>query len=232
MQLALRGLASVIVQLMVLYIALIGPAGLLVGAWTWPRGLQLIASYGALVSAATLWLAWIAPKSLEARLTPPFSASQPAADIWATALILIALVLSVVAVPLDVFAWQLMPAPPAFLQTLAGWSAFTGFALIVWVIFTNQFAILNVVDQSGKGQTVVQSGPYALVRHPMYLAAMIMQAGASLWLGSTASLIMLAPVFAALSMRVKVEEQVLMATLPDYAAYCAARRYRILPFVW
>ena len=232
MQLLIRGLANVAVQLAVLYVALVGPAGLLVGDWAWSRAVHLIVTYGALVSAATVLLAWLAPKSLEARLTPPFSAAQPRADVWATSVILLALLASVAFVPLDVFVWRLLPAPPPALAACGGWIALAGFALIVWVIFENEFAILNVQDQSGAGQRVVASGPYALVRHPMYLSALIMQAGASLWLGSLASLVMLVPVALTLSVRVAVEERMLRDTLPGYDAYCQTRRYRIVPLIW
>ncbi|MBO9453294.1 isoprenylcysteine carboxylmethyltransferase family protein [Tropicibacter sp. R16_0] len=232
MPLVIRGLLNVAVQLVVLYAALIGPVRLVSGSWMWARGVELILTYGALVSAATVMLAWLAPKSLEARLTPPFSAAQPTEDFWATVVILIALLASVVFVPMDVFVWQLLPPPAPWVASIGGWIAFAGFALIVWVIFVNQFAILNVEDQSGVGQRVVVSGPYALVRHPMYLSALIMQAGAGLWLGSPASLVMLVPVFLALSVRVIVEERMLLDTLPGYESYCQIRRYRILPLIW
>jgi protein-S-isoprenylcysteine O-methyltransferase Ste14 len=232
MPLVVRGLLNVVVQLTVLFVALIGTAASVSGSWMWPRGIELIVTYGALVSAATVMLAWWAPKSLEARLTPPFSAAQPTQDFWATVAILVTLLVSVVFVPIDVFAWHLLPPPVPWVASIGGWVALVGFALIIWVLFANQFAILNVEDQSSSGQNVVDVGPYAFVRHPMYLSALIMQAGAGVWLGSTASLIMLGPVFAALSLRVAIEERVLLDTLPGYAAYCETRRFRILPGVW
>lgn len=232
MHLLIRGLASVAVQLVILYAALVGPAGLLVGDWTWPRAIQLIATYGALVSAATVLLAWLSPKSLEARLTPPFSAAQPRADVWATAVILLVLLASAAFVPLDVFVWRFLLPPSPLFAALGGWIALAGFALIVWVVFVNEFAILNVEDQSSAGQRVIASGPYAFVRHPMYLSALIMQAGAGVWLGSLASLVMAVPVFLALSVRVTVEERMLLDTLPGYDTYCQTRRYRIVPLIW
>lgn len=232
MGLILRGLAASATQLILLYVLLIVPAGLIAGEWLWPRGIQFLATYAVLLGASTVIMALIAPQSLEARLRRPSSAEQPVADKLATTGVLAALALSVVFVPLDVFGWHVLGAPSARVASFAGWVAVAGYALCLWVIYVNAFAIPIVEDQSKVGQILVSSGPYVLVRHPMYLSFLLMQAGTGVWLGSVASLFMLLVTFAALIPRVFIEERMLIDTLPGYNAYRASTRPRILPFVW
>lgn len=232
MNLVLRGLAGAATQLVLIYVLMIAPAGLVAHEWLWPRGIQFLTTYAVLLGVSTVIMALIAPQSLEARLRSPASAEQPVADKLATTGVLAALALSVAFVPLDVFWWQVLGAPSARIASLAGWVAVAGYALCLWAIFVNAFAIPIVEDQSGAGQTLVTSGPYKLVRHPMYLSFLLMQAGAGVWLGSLASLGMLFVTFAALVPRVIVEEHMLIETLHGYSDYRAAIRRRILPFVW
>jgi protein-S-isoprenylcysteine O-methyltransferase Ste14 len=105
-----------------------------------------------------------------------------------------------------------------------------GFWLIFWVFRANSFASSTI--ELSAGQRVIDTGPYALVRHPMYAAALVMFLGVPLALGSWWGLLTLPPLTAVLVVRLLDEEVFLARNLPGYAEYCAKVRYRLLPSVW
>jgi protein-S-isoprenylcysteine O-methyltransferase Ste14 len=83
------------------------------------------------------------------------------------------------------------------------------------------------------GQTVISPGPYALVRHPMYSAALVMSFSIPPALGSWWGLLLFGPVFLALIVwRLLDEEKFLRGNLPGYAGYTRKVRYRLVPHVW
>ena len=105
-----------------------------------------------------------------------------------------------------------------------------GFWLIFWVFRANSFASSTI--ELSAGQRVIDTGPYALVRHPMYAAALVMFLGVPLALASWWGLLMLLPLAALLVVRLLDEEVFLARNLPSYAEYQAKVRYRLLPGVW
>jgi protein-S-isoprenylcysteine O-methyltransferase Ste14 len=107
--------------------------------------------------------------------------------------------------------------------------AFWGFAS---VLRANSFAAITVRVQGERGQTVVSTGPYAVVRHPMYAYALLLMVGAPLLLGSLwglAGLVVFLPLLAA---RALGEEAVLTEGLPGYRDYASRVRSRLLPGIW
>jgi protein-S-isoprenylcysteine O-methyltransferase Ste14 len=105
-----------------------------------------------------------------------------------------------------------------------------GFWLIFWVFRANSFASSTI--ELSAGQRVIDTGPYALVRHPMYAAAMVLFLGVPLALGSYWGLLILLPLAAVLVIRLLDEEIFLGRSLPGYAEYCAKVRYRLIPGLW
>jgi protein-S-isoprenylcysteine O-methyltransferase Ste14 len=105
-----------------------------------------------------------------------------------------------------------------------------GFWLIFWVFRANSFASSTI--ELSAGQRVIDTGPYALVRHPMYAAALVMFFGIPLALGSWWGLLTLLPLAAVLVVRLLDEEVFLERNLPGYTEYCAKVRCRLLPGVW
>ena len=94
----------------------------------------------------------------------------------------------------------------------------------------NTYAAANVRVE--KGQRVVDTGAYGLVRHPMYFGTLFLIVGTPLALGSWWTLL-LTPVFLLLLyFRIASEEKVLMRDLAGYAEYQRKVRYRLIPFVW
>jgi protein-S-isoprenylcysteine O-methyltransferase Ste14 len=130
------------------------------------------------------------------------------------------------------FGWsrdRLRPVP-LWLELIAQGFAVAGYCFVFWVMKTNAFASTTIQVESG--QTVIQSGPYALVRHPMYLGMIAVIVAAPLALGSYASLpvfALLVPVFV---YRLIHEERTLRRDLAGYEEYCEKVRYRLVLYVW
>ena len=105
-----------------------------------------------------------------------------------------------------------------------------GFALTFRVFRENTFTASTVTVEAG--QRVVTSGPYAIVRHPMYTAAMLGYLATPLALGAPWALIPVALLCVAIVVRLLDEERHLTAHLPGYEVYCDSVRYRLIPGIW
>ena len=109
-----------------------------------------------------------------------------------------------------------------------------GVALGFWIVFLvfkeNQYAASLVRVE--EGQRVISTGPYAYVRHPMYLGALLLFAGTALALGSWWALAIVPALKLVLVARLLDEERRLSADLPGYDAYRRNVRYRLVPRVW
>ena len=84
----------------------------------------------------------------------------------------------------------------------------------------------------GAAQKVIDTGPYARVRHPMYAGALLLVAGIPPALGSLWGLLAFIPLAAVIVWRLLDEEAFLTEQLPGYAAYRRQTRYRLIPHVW
>jgi protein-S-isoprenylcysteine O-methyltransferase Ste14 len=105
-----------------------------------------------------------------------------------------------------------------------------GFYVFYLVARVNSFAAANIrVEQ---GQTVVSTGPYAVVRHPMYAGAFLLLVGTPLALGSWRGLLVVPAFVLILVLRILNEERVLLRDLPGYSEYRQAVRYRLVPSIW
>jgi protein-S-isoprenylcysteine O-methyltransferase Ste14 len=157
---------------------------------------------------------------------------QPLWDRVLVILLVVSYVGQILFIPLDVFRFHLMPKP-------GGLVPFLGLALYVagWWIMTlamkvNPFAVPVVKLQEERHQRVIDTGVYAVVRHPMYSGFAPMAVGPALWLGSyTAALLAIVPI-AVLAVRSVFEEQFLKRELKGYEFYTEKVRYRLIPFVW
>jgi protein-S-isoprenylcysteine O-methyltransferase Ste14 len=225
--LLLKGLIGGLVQVVAFGAMLLIPAG----TWDWPRAVQFLIAYWVIVSACVIWLAVARPESLEARLQAPVSSAQPRADQIATILFIAVMTMWFVFLPLDVFRFQLLPAPSLSIAVIGAVLGLAGFAVVLVTIYQNSFAIPVVRDQSDAGQTLVDTGVYGIVRHPMYAGLLVMFIGMALWLESYAGAIAVVVVLASLVPRILVEEKTLRQTLPGYPEYQSRIRYRLLPGV-
>jgi protein-S-isoprenylcysteine O-methyltransferase Ste14 len=100
----------------------------------------------------------------------------------------------------------------------------------MWVMDVNRFAGRTIEVEAE--QRVVSSGPYALVRHPLYAAALVMMLCTPLALGSYVGLPFAALFIPVLVARLRNEEEVLRRELPGYTEYCQKTTYRLVPYLW
>jgi len=130
------------------------------------------------------------------------------------------------------FGWsRAFLGPVPLWLTLLSLAAVLGcYLLMIWVISVNRFAAS--VIQVEPGQAVVSTGPYRIVRHPMYSVAIVMFLFIPLALGSYFALPAFALLIPLLVLRLLNEEKVLGRELPGYADYCLRTRFRLIPFLW
>jgi protein-S-isoprenylcysteine O-methyltransferase Ste14 len=105
-----------------------------------------------------------------------------------------------------------------------------GFYLIALVYRANTFASATI--EVAKNQQVISTGPYSIVRHPMYASASLYLLGTPLALGSYWGLVPVAAMMPFLLWRLFDEERFLARNLPGYTAYQKRVRHRLVPFVW
>jgi protein-S-isoprenylcysteine O-methyltransferase Ste14 len=105
-----------------------------------------------------------------------------------------------------------------------------GFLIVFLVFKENTFTAATIAV--APDQKVVSTGPYAVVRHPMYSGALVMLFGTPLALGSWWGLVMFIPMIFTIAWRARDEERFLLKNLSGYEQYWQTVRYRLVPFVW
>lgn len=126
------------------------------------------------------------------------------------------------------FHWS---AVPYWVIVAANVIVFLSYIFIIFVFKENSYA--SAVVQVEEGQQVITTGPYAIVRHPMYMGMLLMQMFTPIALGSYWAIIPFFILFIPyLVLRIKGEEKMLLCDLPGYKDYCRKTRYRLLPFIW
>jgi protein-S-isoprenylcysteine O-methyltransferase Ste14 len=122
---------------------------------------------------------------------------------------------------------------PPWLRVIGFIAVAGGYALCLWAMRENRFFSSVIRIQSDRGQHVIDSGPYAVVRHPGYVAGILVMLGSGLALCSWIAWAFLVVVSVPFLMyRVVAEDRVLQAGLPGYRDYAARVRWRLLPGVW
>lgn len=127
------------------------------------------------------------------------------------------------------FGWSHVPF---WVQCLALGCVAAAYCLSTWAIRTNRFFSPVVRIQSERGHELITTGPYAIIRHPGYAAALVVMLATAPALGSWWALLPGVATAAIFSRRVLVEDRFLHANLEGYPAYAQRVRYRLLPGVW
>jgi protein-S-isoprenylcysteine O-methyltransferase Ste14 len=203
---------------------------LFVPAWSlrfWQAWLYLLL-FGGACCAATVYFLRTDPALVQRRLAAGPTAEKEPTQRRIMTLASASLVLLIV-IPAFDHRWH-WSAVPTWLVIVGDIGVLAGYFLVVLVLRQNSFAAATIQVESG--QQLVTTGAYAVVRHPMYAAAMLMFAFTPLALGSYWGLLVLIVMVPAFIWRLLDEERFMLRHLPGYADYQARTPYRLLPLVW
>jgi protein-S-isoprenylcysteine O-methyltransferase Ste14 len=179
-------------------------------------------------AATTLFLARSDPALLERRLKGGPIAEKRPAQRFVMVFTSLGFVALLVVPALDHrHAWSAVPLPVVLAGDVL---VAVGMALIVRVYRENTYASATI--EVAKDQKVISTGPYAIVRHPMYASASLYLLGTPLALGSYWGLVPFAAILPFLIWRLRDEERMLAESLPGYVEYQRTVRHRLWPGIW
>jgi protein-S-isoprenylcysteine O-methyltransferase Ste14 len=199
--------------------------------WTWPQGWAFLTIFAIGSVWFGTWLLRRDPALLAARLGSLNQKGQP----WWDKLFLLLFIpawlgwLGLMARDSQVWRYSQLPL---WLNLAGGLLVILGFAGVMRVFLENSFAAPVVRVQTERAQKLIDTGPYALVRHPMYAGALLYLVGTPLLLGSWLGLAAVPLILLGLAPRAVLEERMLKRDLPGYADYMARVRYRLIPGIW
>lgn len=211
----------------VLGVLLFWPAGTL----AWPQAWIFIILFVGWGLGTGVWLMKADPGLLAARMGSPLAKEQKPTDRAVMAAISAVFLGWLVFMGLDArrYGWSSTPIWAQVVGAVLVNGAFVGW---VSVLKANSFAAVTIGVQRERGQTVISSGPYAIVRHPMYAGFLPLMIGAPLLLGSLWGMLVVVLFVPLLAARIAGEEAVLREGLPGYREYVAKVRFRLMPGVW
>nr|MEA2798525.1 hypothetical protein [Phenylobacterium sp.] len=220
-------LVQIALMLIVFAAILFGAAGTL----DWPSGWAFLGLFGVLGVSISLWLAKADPDLLAERMKSPIQRGQKPWDRLFLGGLSVVYFAWLALMGLDArrMAWSDVPL---WVQVLGALLVVFSYLGIAWVFRVNSFAAPVIKMQADRHQTVISTGPYAFVRHPMYAFALWQFIGMPLMLGSWWGLAVVPPLIAAIALRTLGEERMLKAELAGYAAYARRVRWRYAPGLW
>lgn len=214
---SVRLLAGFIVMLALLFL----PAG----TWAWREAWAYLAVVFMPVMLILAWLLASDPELLERRMRTKEKRPEQKCIVRMGSIVYVSAFLIS---GLDRrFGWSHVPAAAV---VAADALMLLGYALFALVLRENKHA--SRLIEVEPGQRVVTTGPYAIVRHPMYLAALLMFLCTPPALGSWWGMLAVPPLIAVLAARIRNEEQLLAKELEGYSEYARVTRRRLIPGVW
>jgi protein-S-isoprenylcysteine O-methyltransferase Ste14 len=215
-----RQLASLIFLVLVLF----GPPGTFRFWQAW----VFLGVFLACSIALGLYFAVYDPALIERRMRAgPAAEQEPAQRIIVTLLLADFLLMLLLAGFDRRWHWS---DEPNWLSILANVVIVASFVIFFFVLKQNSYAASTVRVE--REQTVISTGLYGIVRHPMYAGTLPLIVAIPLALGSYRALLLVIPLLPILAWRLLDEERVLRRDLPGYADYCRRVRYRLIPGVW
>ena len=200
------------------------------GAIAWLSGWIFLALFFSFVVVLTVWLYQNNPGLLKERMRGP-SSDQKTWDKRLLALTGILFFAWLLLMPLDAvrFGWSKVPVA---LQVVGALILLGSFYVFFITFRENAFLSPLARIQTDRGQTVVSTGPYSVVRHPMYAGFVLFALGTPLLLGSWYGLGLGLLLVGMVARRAVLEEHMLRTELPGYEAYLRRVTYRLVPRVW
>ncbi|MEZ0354539.1 isoprenylcysteine carboxylmethyltransferase family protein [Mycobacterium sp. pR1184] len=224
MNTAVRAAATSVYGLAAVGLLLFLPAGTLNYWQAW----VFIATSTVCTTVASVYLARTNPAALRRRMQGgPRGETRTLQKIVITGAILALLGMLVFSAYDHRMGWSQLPA---WLCLLGDGLVALGLGIAMLVVIQNGYAAANITVETG--QTVVCTGLYRLVRHPMYAGNVIMMIGIPLALDSCWGLLFAIPGVAVLVVRILDEEKMLTQELAGYREYTRRVRFRLLPYIW
>ena len=222
--LIIKAFGGLFFLVLVLAVALFLPAGTLSYWQAW----VFLALWTVSVGAITLYLMKRDPGLLERRVAAGPVAEQEKSQKLIQGLASLAFIVMFVVPALDHrFGWSTVP----LVVVIAG-DILVVFGLYSVFLVFKENTFTSAVIAVGDEQKIVSTGPYAIVRHPMYAGAFIMLLGVPLSLGSWWGLLPIVPMISVIVWRLLEEEKFLLKNLDGYAGYRNKVKYRLIPFIW
>jgi protein-S-isoprenylcysteine O-methyltransferase Ste14 len=198
------------------------------GTWDYWQGWVFLAVFASSTTGFTMYLAIYDKPLLERRLKAgPWHEKERSQKIIVSLVMIAFFAFNIL--PILDYRYGLSPVP-AWVSVVGNAIIIFSFLAIFWVIKTNSWAASNIRVEAG--QKVIDTGPYAYLRHPMYAGAIWLFVGIPLALGSWWSVALLIPFFPVLVWRLLGEEKILDRDLPGYSEYMRKVKYRLIPYVW
>ena len=204
----------------------------LAGDWRWTEGwvysvIFLLMSFGTL-----LYLYFHDPALLKERLASPIQQTQKPWDKFLLLLFFIEFLVWFALMPLDArrFGWS--PPFPFWLKAVGALLQMLATYIVFEAMRENTFAAPVVKMQKERGQKVISTGLYGIVRHPMYAGAIILFIAAPLLLGSIVGLVLALLLIVTIAGRAVGEEAMLRQELEGYSDYMRKVKWRMIPYVF
>jgi protein-S-isoprenylcysteine O-methyltransferase Ste14 len=224
MKIALQTLASAVFGVAFFAALLFWPAGTLNYWQAW----VFIAVFMAATLVPSIYLAVKDPAALQRRMKAgPMAESRALQKLVISGTILAVIAVLVVSALDHRFGWSQVSTPIVIVGDIL---VVVGLGIAQLVVIQNSYAAATITVEAE--QPVVDTGLYGLVRHPMYVGALIMMLGMPLALDSYWGLVTLVPGVALLVLRIDDEEKMLRQELAGYDEYTQKVHYRLVPGVW
>jgi protein-S-isoprenylcysteine O-methyltransferase Ste14 len=201
------------------------------GTLLWPAGWAFMALFFGFALAIVLWLARKEPELLAERMSSPMQSGQPLWDKVFVVAVMVLFVAWLILMPLDAVRFGYSEVP-GWLQIFGALGVVLSFYIMFLTFRENAYLAMVVKVQQERGQSVVSTGPYRYVRHPMYASTLLFFPGSALLLGSWWGLMFCTVLLGLLVWRIPLEERMLENGLDGYNEYERDVRYRLIPHVW
>jgi protein-S-isoprenylcysteine O-methyltransferase Ste14 len=202
------------------------------GDWRWIEG-WIFSIVFCLGSYATLLYLYFAdPELLNERFASPVQKEQKPWDKVLLSLFFLEFLVWFAIMPLDAKRYGWTPPFPFWSRAAGAVLLIVALYLLFAALRENSFAAPVVKMQKERGQQVVSTGPYAIVRHPMYAGATLLFVSGPLLLSSYLGLALGLVLIVTIAIRSVGEESMLKEELPGYREYMRKVRWRIVPFVF
>lgn len=220
---------SLFVRMSLFAVALMWPAG----TWRWWEAWVLVGLWTVFVVVATIFLTRHDPELLEERMKiVPLQQGQKIWDKFLLSLIFVVGTGLYIVPGFDVVRYEWSEPLPVWAEVVAMAIHLPSFLFLGWIMRENTYLSLVVKIDEQRGHQVVTTGPYAIVRHPMYTAVIVLLFAVPVALGSRFGLIPAAVLTVLLIVRTQFEDRTLHTELVGYPEYVKQTRYRLIPGIW